>query len=127
METIQYPAAEEGLGRLWQAELASLTATSLFPDRGSLASVLKVDESRIPQWTSGTAGQGFPADTAWRIGWAYLVASRLLQVYLPETARQWLQGRNPLLGGRQPLALLQEGMFEEVLGAIEQDDAHSYA
>ena len=127
MEMIQYPAAEEGLGRLWRAELASLTATSLFPDRESLASVLKVDKSRIPQWASDADGQGFSAETARRIGWVYLVASRLLQMYLPETAWKWLQGKNPLLGGRQPLTLLQEGMFEEVLGAIDQDDAHSYA
>jgi len=45
----------------------------------------------------------------------------------PDTARTWLTGFNAHLGHRQPLYMIERNRIAEVLAAIEQDEAGSYA
>ena len=55
------------------------------------------------------------------------VWTRLLRLYKPSTAVKWLHGFNAHLGNRRPISLLKQGRVSEVIGAIEQDEAGSYA
>ena len=56
------------------------------------------------------------------VGW-----TRLLRTYKPSTAVKWLHGFNAHLGNRRPISLLKQGRVSEVIAAIEQHEAGSYA
>lgn len=52
---------------------------------------------------------------------------RLLNMYYPATLLHWLHGYNAFLNNQRPIDLLRQGKFDEVLNAIQQDEAGSYA
>jgi uncharacterized protein (DUF2384 family) len=53
--------------------------------------------------------------------------SNLRQLYSADTAALWLVGLNPHLGGRRPIDLLRVGREREVLDALAQERAGSFA
>jgi uncharacterized protein (DUF2384 family) len=55
------------------------------------------------------------------------VLARLLTVYERETALKWLTGFNAHLGDRRPLDLLLAGRVSQVVGAIDAEEAGSFA
>jgi uncharacterized protein (DUF2384 family) len=72
-------------------------------------------------------GQGIDPDNAERLDLLELVMSALLRLYEPETAEKWLFGLNPLLRHRRPIDVIRQGRPEELLAAIRQEQADSYA
>ncbi len=56
-----------------------------------------------------------------------VVMAALLRLYTPDAAERWLSGLNPHLGDRRPIDLVRTGRTNEVLGAIEQERAGSFA
>jgi uncharacterized protein (DUF2384 family) len=53
--------------------------------------------------------------------------SFLLRLYEPETAEKWLFGLNPNLRHRRPIDVIRVGETEELLSALRQERAGSYA
>jgi uncharacterized protein (DUF2384 family) len=51
----------------------------------------------------------------------------ILRLYPPEVAELWLVGRNPHLADRRPIDLIRAGRSREVLDAIAQERAGSFA
>jgi hypothetical protein len=100
---------------------------ALSVDLGSqrrLAELLEVSPAQVSRWLRG---QGIDESNAERVDLLELVMSSLLRLYEPQAAREWLLGLNPHLGDRQPITLLRNGRFEEVLGAIRAERAGSFA
>ena len=60
------------------------------------------------------------------ISWK-LVMSSLLRLYSPEAAELWLLGINPHLVGRRPIDIIRAGRSRELLDAIAQERAGSFA
>ena len=53
--------------------------------------------------------------------------AHLLRLYSSEAAERWLVGANPSLGDRRPLDLIRRGQAREVLDAIANEQAGSFA
>jgi hypothetical protein len=53
--------------------------------------------------------------------------ARLLRIYDCEIALRWLAGTNAQLGDRRPMDLLGRGRLTDVLGAIDAEEAGSFA
>jgi transcriptional regulator with XRE-family HTH domain len=102
-------------------------ADALSKDFGSqrkLAEALGVSPAQVSRWLRG---QGIDPDNADRLDMLEFVMSMLLRVYEPGTARRWLFGVNAFLGDARPIDLIRTGRAEELLGAIRQERADSYA
>jgi len=93
-------------------------------DLDDLAAALGVSPAQVSRWRRG---QGIDPDNAERLDLLELVMSSLLRLYEPETAEKWLFGLNPLLRHRRPIDVIRQGRPEELLGAIRQEQADSYA
>jgi transcriptional regulator with XRE-family HTH domain len=107
---------------LTRAKLQRLTAE--FGGQSEVARLLDVDRSRVSRWLRGDepdTANGATLD-ALEYVWA-----RLLRTYKPSTAVKWLYGFNAHLGNRRPISLLRHGRVSEVIAAIEQHEAGSYA
>jgi hypothetical protein len=87
------------------------------------ARVLGVHRSRITRWL---AGEEPDARNKAKLEAIEFIIARLLQTFLPDTARKWLTGFNAHLGNRQPLYMIERNRIAEVLAAIEQDEAGAY-
>jgi hypothetical protein len=72
-------------------------------------------------------GQGIDPVNAERLDLLELALSALLRLYEPETAERWLDGLNPHLGNRRPLDLIRMGETQELVTALRQERAGSYA
>jgi len=55
------------------------------------------------------------------------VVSSLLRLYSCETAARWLRGVNPHLGDRRPIDVVRAGRSHELLDALVQERAGSFA
>jgi uncharacterized protein (DUF2384 family) len=53
--------------------------------------------------------------------------SFLLRMYEPATAEKWLFGLNPHLRHRRPIDVIRAGATGELLSALRQEQADSYA
>ena len=53
--------------------------------------------------------------------------SALLRLYEPTTAEKWLFGFNAFLRNRRPIDIIRQGRVEELLAAIRQEQAGSFA
>jgi hypothetical protein len=53
--------------------------------------------------------------------------SSLLRLYSPEVAELWLLGLNPHLTDRRPIGLVRAGRSCELLDALAQERAGSFA
>ena len=95
-----------------------------FHSQRKLAAALGVSPAQVSRWRRG---QGIDPENAERLDLLELVMSSLLRLYEPETAEKWLFGLNPLLRNRRPIDVIRQGRPEELLGAIRQEQADSYA
>jgi transcriptional regulator with XRE-family HTH domain len=95
-----------------------------FRSGAELADALGVNRSQITRWLKGA---GIDPLNAEKIDILELVLSNLLRLYDPEVARAWLFGLNPHLRNRRPIDLVRAGKVEELLSAIRQERAGSYA
>lgn len=100
---------------------------ALSQDLGSqrkLAELLDVSPAQVTRWLRGRGIDDLNAD---RVDLLELVMSQLLRTYTPEAAALWLAGLNPFLGDRRPIDLIRLGRVPELLNAISQERAGSYA
>jgi transcriptional regulator with XRE-family HTH domain len=95
-----------------------------FRSQRRLANALGVSPAQVSRWKRG---QGIDADNAERLDLLELVMSSLLREYEPGTAEHWLFGFNPFLRNRRPIDVIRQGRVEELLAAIRQERAESYA
>jgi len=83
-----------------------------------IARLVGVAERQVRNWSSGEhIPRGRNRD---RLLEVHYVAQLLRDIYTREGAEIWLHGRKRSLEGRRPIALLEEGNYEEVLDAIER-------
>jgi transcriptional regulator with XRE-family HTH domain len=95
-----------------------------FHSQRKLAAALGVSPAQVSRWRRG---QGIDPDNAERLDLLELVMSALLRLYEPAAAGDWLFGLNPLLRNRRPIDVIRQGKTEELLAAIRQENADSYA
>jgi uncharacterized protein (DUF2384 family) len=95
-----------------------------FRSQRRLADALGVSPAQVSRWKRG---QGIDSDNAERLDLLELVMSSLLRLYEPSTAEKWLFGLNPFLRQRRPIDVIRQGRVEELLGAIRQEQAGSFA
>lgn len=95
-----------------------------FHSQRRLAELLGVSPAQVTRWRRG---QGIDEANAQRVDLLELVMSSLLRLYSPDTAELWLTGLNPFLGGRRPIDLVRKGHAHELLDAIAQERAGSFA
>jgi Protein of unknown function (DUF2384) len=101
--------------------------TALSRDFGSqrrLAELLGVNPAQITRWRRGG---GIDDVNAGRVDLLELVMAHLLRLYPAEAGERWLVGMNPSLGGRRPVDLIRRGQAREVLDAIANERAGSFA
>ena len=106
---------------------AAAKVEALSVDLGSqrrLADALGVSPAQVSRWTRG---QGIDPQNAERLDLLEMAMSFLLRLYEPETAERWLFGANPLLRNRRPIDLIRLGRTAELLAALRQERAGSYA
>jgi uncharacterized protein (DUF2384 family) len=95
-----------------------------FHSQRRLAELLGVSPAQVTRWRRG---QGIDEANAQRVDLLELVMSSLLRLYSPDTAESWLVGLNPYLGARRPIDLVRAGRAHELLDAIAQERAGSFA
>jgi uncharacterized protein (DUF2384 family) len=101
--------------------------TALSRDFGSqrrLADLLGVNASQVTRWRRG---EGIDDINAGRVDLLDLVMAHLLRIYSGAAAERWLVGMNPSLGGRRPIDLIRRDQTREVLDAIANERAGSFA
>lgn len=100
--------------------------TALIRDFGSrrLAELLGVDAAQVARWQDGDVIDEIDAE---RIDLLELVMAHLLRLYPVENAQRWLVGLNPNLGDRRPVDLIRRRRTREVLDAIANERAGSFA
>jgi transcriptional regulator with XRE-family HTH domain len=92
--------------------------------QSAVAELLGVSRSQITRWLRGA---GIDPLNAERVDLLEFVLANLLRLYEPDAARAWLFGLNPHLGDRRPIDLVRMGRTEELLGAIRNARAGSFA
>ena len=95
-----------------------------FRSQRRLARALGVSPAQVSRWKRG---QGVDPDNAERLDLLELVMSFLLRVYEPETAEKWLFGLNPHLRDRRPIDVIRAGGTAELVAALRQERADSFA
>lgn len=95
-----------------------------FRSQRRLADALGVSPAQISRWRRGS---GIDEENAERLDLLELTMSMLLRMYEPETVYDWLFGLNPHLRNRRPIDVIRLGAVEELLSAIRQERAGSYA
>lgn len=95
-----------------------------FGSQRRLADLLGVDPAQVTRWQRG---QGIDTVNAERVDLLELVMAHLLRLYPIEAAQRWLLGMNPSLGDRRPVDLIRRGQTREVLDAIVNERAGSFA
>src|SRR5690625_4719400 len=91
---------------------------------GPLAELLGVSPVQVARWQGGEAIDEIYAE---RVELLEFVMARLLRLYSSETAQHWLVGLNPSLGDRRPFDLIRRGQTGELLDAIANERAGSFA
>ncbi len=95
-----------------------------FGSQRRLADALGVSPAQVSRWTRG---QGLDPDNAERLDLLELAMASLLRLYERETAERWLYGANPHLRNRRPIDLIRLGRTAELLAALRQERAGSFA
>ena len=106
------------------AELRFLTE-QFGHNQAVIAGFFDVHRSSITRWLKGADLPN--SENQIRIAALRLILMRLSSVFHPPTGQKWLQGINAHLGNNRPIDLVKQGRISEVLAAIEQADAGSYA
>lgn len=89
-----------------------------------VAEALGVSRSRVSRWLRTEQPD---AENRRKLEGLEFVLSRLLQVYRPATAVDWLLGMNPFLNDARPIDFVARGRITEVLQAVDAEEAGSYA
>jgi len=89
------------------------------------ARLLGVDRAQVSRWSSGAAP--VRAEMGRRIVDLHDILTRILRVYEPEAAAQWLVGSEPLLGGARPMDVLVIEGAAPVIRAIDGVMQGAYA
>ena len=95
-----------------------------FRSQRRLADALGVSPAQVSRWQRG---QGIDPTNAERLDLLELTMSSLLRLYEPESAERWLFGLNPHLRNRRPIDVIRAGETQELLVALRQERAGSYA
>ena len=95
-----------------------------FRSQRRLADALGVSPAQVSRWKQG---RGIDRDNAERLDLLELTMSSLLRLYEPPTAEKWLFGLNPHLRNRRPIDVIRTGGTQELLAALRQERAGSYA
>src|SRR4051794_37468117 len=95
-----------------------------FGSQRKLAALLDVSPAQVTRWLKGKGIDDLNAD---RVDALEIVMSQLLRLYTPEVAAMWLKGFNPHLRDCRPIDIIRLGHAREVLDAISQERAGSYA
>jgi transcriptional regulator with XRE-family HTH domain len=95
-----------------------------FRSQRRLADALGVSPAQISRWKRG---QGIDPDNAERLDLLELAMSLLLRIYEPSTAEKWIFGVNAHLRDRRPIDVIRAGGTLELLSALHQERAGSYA
>ena len=95
-----------------------------FRSQRKLADALGVSPAQIGRWMRG---QGIDELNAERVEMLELVMANLLRMFEPEAARAWLFGINAFLRNTRPIDAIRMGQFDEVLAAVRQTRAGSFA
>ncbi len=95
-----------------------------FRSQRRLAELLGVSPAQVTRWRQG---HGIDEMNAQRVDLLELVMSSLLRLYSPDVAELWLLGFNPHLAERRPIDLVRVGRSHELLDAIAQERAGSFA
>jgi transcriptional regulator with XRE-family HTH domain len=95
-----------------------------FRSQRRLADALGVSPAQVTRWLRG---KGIDAGNAERIDLLELAMSSLLRLYAPEAVEDWLFGFNAHLGDRRPIDVIRQGRFDEIVNAIAQERAGSFA
>ena len=95
-----------------------------FRSQRRLADALGVSPAQVSRWRRG---RGIDEENAERLDLLELTMSFLLRLYAPATAEKWLFGFNPLLRNRRPIDVIRIGGVEDILAAIRQERAGSFA
>ncbi len=89
-----------------------------FRSQRRLADALGVSPAQISRWRQANAE---------RLDLLELAMSMLSRLYEPGVVDAWLFGLNPHLRDRRPIDVVRAGGAEELLAAIRQERAGSYA
>ncbi len=89
-----------------------------------VAQVLGVNPSRVSRWLRTEEPD---AENRRKLDGVEFLLGRLLDVYQPDVAIDWLLGLNAHLKNRRPMDLLAAGRVADVLAALEAEEAGSYA
>jgi transcriptional regulator with XRE-family HTH domain len=93
------------------------------PGDTELADAIGVSAGEVAQWKAGQV----PSDEKLRrLRDLATIVARLAEYYEPAAIPDWLYGRNPDLGGRQPIELLREGNLVDVLSVAEAQISGAY-
>jgi transcriptional regulator with XRE-family HTH domain len=95
-----------------------------FGSQRRLAELLGVNPAQVTRWRRG---EGIDDVNAARVDLLELVMAQVLRLYPAEAAERWLVGMNPSLGGRRPVDLIRRGQAHELLDAIANERAGSFA
>lgn len=88
-----------------------------------LADAIGVSAAEVEQWKAGQV----PSDEKLRrLRDLATIVARLAEYYEAAAIPDWLYGRNPDLGGRQPIELLREGNLADVLSVAEAQISGAY-
>jgi len=110
-------------GHVIFAELQSLAEG--VGNQARVAELLDVDKSSVTRWLKKEDLPG--PENEERITAIRYVMVRLSRLFKRETAMDWLLGVNAHLGNKRPIDLIKKGRATEVLAAIDQAEAGSYA
>jgi len=95
-----------------------------FRSAAQLAELLGVSRSQVTRWLRGA---GIDPLNAEKVDLLEFVWSNVLRLYDREAALAWLFGRNPRLRNRRPIDVIRAGETQELLPALRQERAGSYA
>jgi transcriptional regulator with XRE-family HTH domain len=95
-----------------------------FRSQRRLADALGVSPAQVNRWTKG---RGIDPENAERLDLLELAMSFLSRLYEPESVESWLFGVNPHLRNRRPIDVIRAGRTEELLAALRQERAGSFA
>lgn len=106
---------------------ATIKAGALARELGSqakLAGLLGIERSTVSRWLHG--GRPDPKQAA-RVDALEYVLAESERVFGKAGAHKWLKGLDPHLGDRRPIDVLRSGSVHEVIRALAEHRAGSYA
>ena len=89
------------------------------------ARLLDADRAQVSKW--GSNRESISADMGRRIVDLHDILTRIVRVFEPEAAAQWLTGSEPLLGGARPIDVLAIRGAAPIIRAIDAISQGAFA